>query len=139
LKNLPRLQTLIFKANPVGTVSPWIFKLYQTELSITSIQMTIVNISVECLRRLKVVNLSYNQLHDISPLQHAFQVTRLNLSFSRIQTIHALASLSLLESLNVSFNSTVDIRPLSSLRNLVELDVKNQMTPISELKSLSLT
>jgi internalin A len=83
------------------------------------------------------LNLSSNQLSDISPLSSLVNLTFLNLSSNQIRDISPLSSLVNLSLLNLSSNQISDISPLSNLRNLSLLYlVNNQISDISPLSSL---
>jgi internalin A len=76
-----------------------------------------------------LINLSDNQISDISPLASLNPGT-LNLSHNQITDISPLASLTNLRRLELSYNQISDISPLESLTNLTILKLKGN--PIRE-------
>jgi Leucine-rich repeat (LRR) protein len=102
----------------------------------------------DCLR---VINLSFNSIQDISPLKELVHLIYLNLSYNkRIQDISSLASLPILEELDLSGNSLDDdslecmkdfksLSTLCTLRlNLNKISNLHHFESFEKLKELSL-
>jgi internalin A len=86
---------------------------------------------------LKILYLSYNQISDISKLKELKRLAVLDLSYNQIDDISALKELTSLKTLYLSYNQIKDITPLNKLKNLNELYLKdNQISDISSLKDL---
>ncbi|MEG4572110.1 leucine-rich repeat domain-containing protein, partial [Microcoleus sp. N3A4] len=84
------------------------------------------------------LNLSFNQISDIKPLESLTNITELNLQNNQISDIKPLESLTNLTQLVLSFNQISDIKPLKSLTNLTELILSfNQISDIKPLESLT--
>ena len=88
------------------------------------------------------LNLSNNQISDISPLAQLTQLTKLNLGgANQISDISPLAQLTLLTELDLSSNQISDITPLTQLTQLrwllLLLNQISDISPIAQLKQLS--
>ncbi|WP_293332582.1 leucine-rich repeat domain-containing protein [Microcoleus sp. CAWBG58] len=84
------------------------------------------------------LNLSDNQISDITPLQSLTNLTILNLSDNQISDITPLQSLTNLKELIFHKNQISDITPLQSLTNLTDLYLgSNQISDITPLQSLT--
>ncbi|WP_293149564.1 MULTISPECIES: leucine-rich repeat domain-containing protein [unclassified Microcoleus] len=84
------------------------------------------------------LNLSDNQISDITPLQSLTNLTILNLSDNQISDITPLQSLTNLKELIFHKNQISDITPLQSLTNLTSLSLyNNQISDITPLQSLT--
>ena len=87
---------------------------------------------------LQVLDLSSNQIQDISLLAYLKNLDLLNLDSNNINDISPLASLTNLVDLFLSSNQIKDISPLASLTNLDDLHLlSNQINDISPLLSLT--
>ena len=86
----------------------------------------------------RAVDLSNNNLTDISELGELRQVERLYLSNNQIGLIDALYNLSVLQVLDISFNDVDDISPLFELNYLSYLNVMGNRIPAWQLEKLQL-
>jgi hypothetical protein len=94
--------------------------------------------SGEILRDVTHLDLSSNNITDISPLKSLTGLTELNLKGNTINNITPLSSLTNLTTLNLTSNTINNITPLNSLTNLTTLNLSNNrnITDYSPLKSL---
>jgi internalin A len=87
------------------------------------------------------INLSNNQIVDLSLLSGLSQITNLNLSFNQIKDLNPLSGLIKLENLRLSSNQIKDLNPLSDLIELTTLSLwDNQiedLNPLSGLRQLT--
>ncbi|MGB7895124.1 MAG: leucine-rich repeat domain-containing protein, partial [Microcoleus sp.] len=84
------------------------------------------------------MDLSDNQITDISFLGSLTNLTTLELSYNKITEISSLGSLTNLTTLNLSYNKITEISFLGSLTNLTTLNLSfNKITEISFLGSLT--
>jgi Leucine-rich repeat (LRR) protein len=97
------------------------------------------------LTKLSELNLSGNQIDDVSPLSGLTQLTELNLSNNEISDLKRLTGLIQLTELNLNNNKIEDIRPLSDLTHLERLYLSNNeisdirpLTDLTQLKRLDL-
>ncbi|MBC7569567.1 MAG: leucine-rich repeat domain-containing protein [Spirosoma sp.] len=87
---------------------------------------------------MQTLDLSYNQITDISFLASLTRLQTLYLSDNQITDISFLASLTTLQTVNLSDNQITDYSFLASLTRLQALDLSyNQITDISFLASLT--
>jgi internalin A len=92
----------------------------------------------QILSRMKTLELSYNQITDISFLGSLTNLTTLDLGRNRITDISSLGSLTNLTTLHLDSNQITDISFLGSLTNLTTLHLGyNQISDISFLGSLT--
>ena len=84
------------------------------------------------------LNLYYNDITDLSPLAGLTSLTSLNLRYNDITDISSLSGLTNLTSLNLEDNEIIDISPLASLTNLTWLNLwDNRIWDISALEDLT--
>ena len=84
------------------------------------------------------LNLYYNDIKDISPLAGLTNLTWLNLEDNDITDISPLAGLTNLKILDLEDNDITDISPLAGLTNLTWLDLwDNRIWDVSALKDLT--
>jgi Leucine-rich repeat (LRR) protein len=108
-----------------------------TELDVSKNQITDISI-LGSLTNLTTLNLFDNGISDISSLASLTNLTELNLSVNEITDISSLGSLANLITLDLCLNGITDISSLASLTNLTELNLGgNQITDISSLGSLT--
>jgi len=94
--------------------------------------------SLSALMNLTQLDLSSNQLSDISPLFALTNLTQLDLSSNQLSDISALSVLTNLTQLYFSYTQVRDISPLSTLRNLTQLSFSDtQVSNISPLSALT--
>ena len=119
------------------------------ELDLSEQQITHLE-GIEALRNLKVLNLSGNEVLDVTPLTQLTQLSDLDLSDNGILSLEGIHFDKLtglpLEKLNLRGNNRFDgliisklsdINLLGSFHDLIELDLgENQITDISSLSSL---
>ncbi len=86
----------------------------------------------------RAVDLSNNNLTDISELGELRQVERLYLSNNQIGLIDVLNMLSVLQVLDISYNDVDDISPLFELHYLSYLNVMGNRIPAWQLEKLQL-
>ena len=80
----------------------------------------------------------YDDIKDLTGLEHATNLTSLNLYWNDITDLSPLAGLTALTSLNLRYNDITDISSLSGLTNLTSLNLEdNEITDISALSSLT--
>ncbi len=86
----------------------------------------------------RAVDLSNNNLTDITELGELKQVERLYLSNNQIGLIDALYNLSVLQVLDISFNDVDDLSPLFELNYLSYLNVMGNRIPAWQLEKFQL-
>ena len=89
-------------------------------------------------RYARAVDLSNNNLTDISELGELHQVERLYLSNNQIGLVDALCNLTVLQMLDISYNDVDDISPLFELSHLSYLNVMGNRIPSWQLEKLQL-
>lgn len=90
------------------------------------------------LKNLKVVELSYNNITDISPLKNMTNLKGLHLAGLKLNDISWLSNFLKLTSLTLEGNQIGDISPLAKLTNLNELYLRgNKIKDISPLSKLT--
>lgn len=93
---------------------------------------------IESCRYVRVVDLTNNNLTDLSELGHLRQVERLYLANNHIGMLDALSNLVVLQVLDVSFNDLDDLSPLFELSHLNYLNVIGNRIPAWQLEKLQL-
>lgn len=93
---------------------------------------------IEACRYVKVVDLTNNNLTDLSELGHLRQVERLYLANNHIGMVEALSNLIVLQVLDISFNDVDDLSPLFELSHLNYLNVMGNRVPSWQLEELQL-
>jgi Leucine-rich repeat (LRR) protein len=86
----------------------------------------------------RAVDLSNNNLTDITELGELKQVERLYLSNNQLGLIDVLSNLSVLQVLDISYNDVDDISPLFELNYLSYLNVMGNRIPAWQLEKLQL-
>ena len=86
----------------------------------------------------RAVDLSNNNLTDISELQDLRQMERLYLSNNHVGLIDALSNLTVLQVLDISYNDVDDLSPLFDLSHLSYLNVMGNRIPSWQLEKLQL-
>jgi len=89
-------------------------------------------------RHARAVDLSNNNLTDISELAELHQVERLYLTNNHIGLIDSLSNLSVLQVLDLSFNDVDELSPLFELSHLSYLNVMGNRIPAWQLEKLQL-
>ncbi|WP_461568075.1 leucine-rich repeat domain-containing protein [Thermincola ferriacetica] len=107
-------------------------------LELTELTATCADIEslegIEFLENLTYLNLSYNNISDITPLQSLSKLENLKLKFNPIESIQPLSGLTSLQRLDLAYTGVSDISPLLSLLSLEALDLKGN--GISDIRSL---
>jgi hypothetical protein len=93
---------------------------------------------IDACRYARAVDLSNNNLTDISDLGQLHQVERLYLSNNHVGLIDALSNLTVLQVLDISFNDLDDLSPLFDLSYLSYLNVMGNRIPSWQLEKLQL-
>jgi len=97
---------------------------------------------IDACRHARVIDLTNNNLTDLTDLEELRQVERLYLANNHIEMIDALSNLIVLELLDISFNDVNDISPLFDLKHLGYLNVVGNRVPdwqLEELRSRGVT
>jgi small GTP-binding protein len=90
------------------------------------------------LKRIEELRLDNNQITDISPLRGLTQLKKLTLPENQISDISPLRELKRIEELRLDNNQITDISPLGELTQLKELNLhENQISDIFPLKELT--
>ena len=89
-------------------------------------------------RHARAVDLSNNNLTDISELSELHQVERLYLTNNHIGLIDSLSNLTVLQVLDISYNDVDDLSPLFDLSHLSYLNVMGNRIPAWQLEKLQL-
>ena len=106
------------------------------DLRLTKLDRVILSLSR--LSNLTALNLSHNQIEDISQLKALPNLTQLTLRSNKIVEISPLKELVKLTDLDLCSNKIVEIGPLKELPCLTKLDLSfNQIVDISPLKKLT--
>ncbi len=82
------------------------------------------------------MNLSGNQITDLTPLLGLKQLKELNLSDNRFSDIDVLSTLHQLRSLDLTNNPIHDLSPLFELESLEYVEVTKNFIPIQQIKKL---
>ena len=93
---------------------------------------------IDACRYARAVDLSNNNLTDISDLAFLRQIERLYLSNNHVGLIDALSNLVVLQVLDLSFNDVDDLSPLFDLTHLSYLNVMGNRIPAWQLEKLQL-
>jgi Leucine-rich repeat (LRR) protein len=91
---------------------------------------------IEACRYAKIVDLSNNNLTDLSELQDLHQIERLFLSNNHIGMIDVLSNLTVLQELDLSYNDVDDLSPLFELSHLNYLNVMGNRIPSWQLEQI---
>lgn len=106
------------------------------EIDLSNNQITDIT-PLKNLTNLTTLGLSANQIIDITPLKNQTNLSDLYLFENQIIDITPLENLTNLTILNLGCNQITDIVPLKNLTNLTYLELtENQITDISPLKNL---
>ena len=89
-------------------------------------------------RYARVVDLTNNNLTDLTELGYLRQVERLYLANNHIGMIDSLSNLTVLQVLDISFNDVDDLAPLFDLSHLNYLNVMGNRIPAWQLEKLQL-
>ena len=93
---------------------------------------------IEACRHARAVDLTNNNLTEISNLGDLRQVERLYLSNNYISLIDSLSNLTVLQVLDISYNDVDDLTPLFELSHLSYLNVMGNRIPAWQLEKLQL-
>ncbi|MEN8226923.1 MAG: hypothetical protein ABFS38_02125 [Bacteroidota bacterium] len=93
---------------------------------------------IEACRHARVVDLSNNNLTDLTDLRYLHQIERLYLSNNHIGMIDSLSNMIVLQVLDISYNDVDDISPLFELSHLSYVNVMGNRIPAWQLEKLQL-
>lgn len=93
---------------------------------------------IESCRYVRVVDLTSNNLTDLTELGHLHQVERLYLANNHIGLVDALSNMVVLQVLDISFNDVDDLSPLFDLKHLNYLNVMGNRVPSWQLEKLQM-
>ncbi len=93
---------------------------------------------IEACRYVRVINLSNNNLTDLSELSHLHQIERLYISNNHIGLVDSLSNLTVLQVLDISYNDVDDLSPLFDLSHLSYLNVLGNRVPAWQIDKLKL-
>ncbi|MCK4747874.1 MAG: leucine-rich repeat domain-containing protein, partial [Bacteroidales bacterium] len=117
------------------------FPMYLLE-DLEEIEMTDYEIEfldgIEACRHVRVVDLTNNNLTDVTDLKDLHQIERLYLSNNHIGMIDSLSNLTVLQVLDISYNDVDDLSPLFELSHLTYLNIMGNRIPAWQLEKLQL-
>ncbi len=93
---------------------------------------------IDACRYVRVVDLTNNNLTDLSDLRHLHQIERLYLSNNHIGIIDSLSNLTVLQVLDISYNDVDDLSALFDLNHLSYLNAMGNRIPAWQLEKLQL-
>ncbi len=93
---------------------------------------------IEACRYARVIDLSNNNLTDLTELRNLHQVERLYLSNNHIGIVDSLSNLNVLQVLDISYNDVDDLSPLFELSHLTYLNVMGNRIPAWQLEKLQI-
>lgn len=93
---------------------------------------------IDACRYARVIDLTNNNLTDLTDLGFLHQVERLYLSNNHIGMIDSLSNLTVLQVLDISYNDVDDLSPLFELSHLSYLNVMGNRIPSWQLEELQL-
>ena len=93
---------------------------------------------IDACRHVRVVDLSNNNLTDVTDLKDLHQLERLYLSNNHIALIDSLSNLTVLQVLDISYNDVDDLSPLFELSHLSYLNIMGNRIPAWHLEKLQL-
>jgi len=93
---------------------------------------------IDACRHVRVVDLSNNNLTDVTDLKDLHQLERLYLSNNHISLIDSLSNLTVLQVLDISYNDVDDLSPLFELSHLSYLNIMGNRIPAWHLEKLQL-
>lgn len=93
---------------------------------------------IDACRYARVVDLTNNNLTDLTELGNLRQVERLYLANNHISLIDSLSNLTVLQVLDISYNDVDDLSPLFELSHLNYLNVMGNRVPAWQLEELQL-
>ena len=93
---------------------------------------------IEACRQARAVDLSNNNLTDLTELGNLRQIERLYLSNNHVGMIDSLSNLIVLQVLDISYNDVDDLSPLFELSHLSYLNVMGNRIPSWQLEKLQL-
>lgn len=151
LTNLTNLQLLNADNNRIQDISPinLMVQLLSLDLSENLIKFLGFNqgVSIQSsqpsnpfnkLIKLETLNLSNNQIDDVSNLSGLVNLRHLNLNENKVNDISDLNQLRSLQELSIAYNQLEDISVLSMFPDLIHLDLSyNQISDISSFHNLT--
>jgi hypothetical protein len=91
---------------------------------------------IEACRYVRVVDLTNNNLTDLTELGHLRQVERLYLANNHIGMIDPLSNITVLQVLDISYNDVDDLSPLFDLSHLSYLNIMGNRIPAWQIERL---
>lgn len=102
------------------------------------LDLTILPVSIAELEWLEILNISYTQVSDLSPLEKLANIQILFIYNTQVSNLSPLEKLDKLQSLDVSYTLVNDLSPLEKLANLHELYIlKTLVSDLSPLEKLA--
>ena len=144
LANMANLDYLALEGNSVADISPLKNSAFaggcRGRLDLSRNNLSDISALADFIFTEKLI-LNRNKISDISPLAGLTRLSALDLSHNQIFDIAPLSELPWLWSLNLAYNVISDIEPLAALERLVELNLSGngivEVTSLSDLDSLS--
>ncbi|CAL5990259.1 Conserved_hypothetical protein [Hexamita inflata] len=140
INNLTNLSTLLLNNNCIKNIlgipsSQYLLQLDLSRNKLINLQ-DLVGIRLNSLR---ILNLSSNNLEDVSQLSNFISIVELNLENNKLQHVHYLQTLINLLNLNISSNELVDISFVYNMKQLVDLNLsKNRIICVKALSNLEM-
>ncbi|KAL1007827.1 hypothetical protein UPYG_G00092160 [Umbra pygmaea] len=119
---------------PVTTIIP-AWKMLTT-LDMSHNHIRCIDDSVKLIRKVEVLDLSYNDLSMVDHLQHLYNLIHLDLSYNSLTVLEGVhTKLGNIKTLNLAGNKLVSLAGLTKLYSLVNLDVSsNQLGQLEEIR-----
>ncbi|MBD1838778.1 leucine-rich repeat domain-containing protein [Coleofasciculus sp. FACHB-501] len=131
------VEVLLHKAGTWDCYEADLILSYCTDLNLSCNQITELS-PLSGLINLTQLSLTGNKITELSPLLGLTNLTRLNLTGTQINDLSSLSRLTNLTQLNLSNNQITNWSPLSELTNLTRLFLcSNQITDLSPLSGLT--
>jgi internalin A len=107
------------------------------DLDLNDLGLTEIPKEISSLTNLEFLNLSYNNIKDVTPIASLINLKGLYLHNNKIMYFSQLASLTKLKWLNLESNKIADVTPILSFVNLKNLYLTNNkiidVTPLASL------
>lgn len=136
IESLLNLVDLNLSGNEISNLefmTKWLENIMQIEEDITE-----ENFEEFCL--LKILNISNNQIRDLTPIGEIKTITELNASWNQISKIETIKKLTNLQNIDLSHNRIQDISIMNKFSKLTKLNLaENKVKDASAISSLILT
>lgn len=96
-------------------------------LDVSDNDIRILNTDLSCLRYLKSLDLSYNQIQTVQTLWDLPALQELNMEHNDLTTTENLPDMPMLERLSLAYNKIKEVKDLDHLKNLVVLELQNNV------------